>query len=337
MALTVVVLSGGPEGADQGGRPRAPPDALSLTLDAPRVVIGRGEGCDVRLPDASVSHRHASIRQRGGEYVLLDENSTNGTFMDRVRLPPQTPRALRSGERVRVGRVWLELRLSPAMVKGSTAAAAKELALALVARGLAAQGEEPGPRITVIEGERAGATLILAEPGRTYTLGRAETCDLVLDAEAGRRHACVSRKGEGLLVEDTGSPGGTRLDGAPVATATWRPGQVLEIGRSRLGLDHPAAEVLAELEQSPDERMPDGEAPEPPSAPADETPAPPAATDAATEATPTPAPTSSAEIAPRSRRRAEPGAWGTVDSVVALLALAVLLLSVLGAFWLFGR
>ena len=107
MSVTVVVLSGGEPGVA----------ALSLTLDAPRLVIGRGEGCDVRLPDASVSHRHATIRQRGGEHVLLDEGSTNGTFMDRVRLPPQTPRALRSGERVRVGRVWLELRFEPAMVR----------------------------------------------------------------------------------------------------------------------------------------------------------------------------------------------------------------------------
>src|SRR5271166_3058934 len=108
MAVTVVVLSGAEPSPD-----------LCLTLDAPRLVLGRGDGCDVRLPDPSVSHRHASIRQRGGEHVLLDENSTNGTFMDRVRLPPQTPRVLRSGERVRLGRVWIEIRFEPAVIKGS--------------------------------------------------------------------------------------------------------------------------------------------------------------------------------------------------------------------------
>ncbi len=321
MAVTVVVLSGGEPGTAD----------LSLTLDAPRLVIGRGEGCDVRLPDASVSHRHASIRQRGGEHVLLDEGSTNGTFMDRVRLPPQTPRALRSGERVRVGRVWLELRFEPAMVKGSTAAAAKELALALVARGLRAQHEEPGPRITVIEGRGAGATLILAEPGRTYVLGRAETSDLPLDETAARRHACVSRRGDALFVEDTGSPGGTLLDGEPIRAATWKPGQVLQIGESCLALEYPAADALAEIEQSPDERMPDGEGPGPPAA----APAPPA--DPTLEATPTPAPTGALEEAPRRRPPAEPGGWGAVDSAVVLLALGVLVVSVVGAFLLLGR
>src|SRR6185312_12707166 len=139
MPLTIVVRSTGE-------------DSPSLTFDGSRLVLGRGDGCDVRLPDPSVSHRHASIRQRGGEHVLLDENSTNGTFMDQVRLPPQTPRVLRSGERVRLGRVWIEVRFEPAVIKGSTAAAAKELAVALVARGLAAQGEEPGPVLGVLEG-----------------------------------------------------------------------------------------------------------------------------------------------------------------------------------------
>jgi pSer/pThr/pTyr-binding forkhead associated (FHA) protein len=321
MAVTVVVLS--------GGEPGAP--ALSLTLDAPRLVIGRGEGCDVRLPDASVSHRHATIRQRGGEHVLLDEGSTNGTFMDRVRLPPQTPRALRSGERVRVGRVWLELRFEPAMVKGSTAVLAKELALALVARGLRAQREEPGPRIIVIEGSGTGATLILEEPHRTYTLGRAETCDLLLDETAARRHACVSRKGDALFVEDTGSAGGTRLDGAPIHSAAWKPGQVLEIGESRLAFEYPAAAALAEIEQSPDERMPDGEGPEAPAV------IPTASGDPALEAPPPLPPAGALDEAPRPRLPAEPGGWSMVDSAVALLALGVLVISVVGAFLMLGR
>ena len=324
MAVTVVVLSGGsPEPSPQQ------PD-FSITLDAPRLVIGRGEGCDVRLPDASVSHRHASIRQRGGEYVILDENSRNGTYLDRVRLPPQTPRALRSGERVRVGRVWLELRLEPAMVKGSTAAAAKELALALVARGLRAQGEEPGPRLAVIEGPCAGATLILADAGRSYVIGR--TGDLQLDDDlVARRHATVVRRGEVLLVEDGGSAGGTFLDGEPLGPreVTWKVGQVLDVGRTRLGFDYPAADALAEIERSPDERMPEGEAPEPPADP--EPIAAPLAAD-----TPAPPRAVATDRAPRSRP-AEPGGWSAVDSIVVLLALGVLAVSLGAAFWLLGR
>jgi pSer/pThr/pTyr-binding forkhead associated (FHA) protein len=326
MAVTIVVLSGGEAGAAD----------LSLTLDAPRIVVGRGEGCDVRLPDTSVSHRHASIRQRGGEHVILDENSQNGTFLDRVRLPPQTPRALRSGERVRVGRVWLELRFEPAMVKGSTATAAKELALALVERGLRAQGEEAAPRVTVLEGPGAGAELVLADAGRSYVIGRLASADIELDDElCARQHARVSRRGDALAVQDCGSTSGTFLDGERLGSreVTWKVGQVLEIGHARLAFEYAAAEALAELERSPDERMPDGQPAEPPAAA-------PAREDAASapEATLTPAPTAELDRTPAPRPVAtDPGGWNALDSAVVLLAIGVLAISALGAFWLLGR
>ncbi|MEO7327219.1 MAG: FHA domain-containing protein [Minicystis sp.] len=346
MALTLVVRSSGNGG---GGR------ELSLTVDTPRLVIGRGEGCELRLPDPSVSQRHASIRQRGGEYVLVDENSVNGTFMQSVRVPPQTPRVLRSGEQVRVGRVWLEVRIEPAVVKGSTAAAAKELALELVARGLAAAGEEPWPRLTVLEGPDQGKVLVLAEAERHYVIGKSKDVDLALDdADASRRHVELWRKGDGLWAQDLGTRTGTFLDDAPLPAAgfAFRPGQELSLGQNRFGLSYPAAEALAELERSPEERMRPGEVPEAPGeadeeceAGEGETPDPsatPGPVGAAVDQdfTPTPAPSSGAIEGPRrgkkSPMRAD-GSWSGADGAVVLLALGVLVASVIAAWWLFGR
>jgi pSer/pThr/pTyr-binding forkhead associated (FHA) protein len=347
VALTLVVRSSGSSG---GGR------ELSLTVDTPRLVIGRGEGCELRLPDPSVSQRHASIRQRGGEYVLVDENSVNGTFMEAVRLPPQTPRVLRSGEQVRVGRVWLEVRIEPAVVKGSTAAAAKELALELVARGLAAAGEEPWPRLEVLEGPDQGKALVFSEAERHYVIGKSKDGDLALDdAEAARRHVELWRKGDGLWAQDLGTKTGTFLDGAPLPAAgyAFRPGQELSLGHNRLGLSYPAAEALAELERSPEEKMRPGEAPEAPRDDGSEgdegdtgqTPDPSATPgDVASvvdkDFTPTPAPTSGALEGPRRGKKspARPeGSWGVVDGAVVLLALGVLAASAIAAWWLFGR
>src|SRR5262245_52114401 len=109
MPVTVIVRSGGqPKVPPSPGEPRPP--SLSLTLDSPMIVIGRGEGSEVRLPDPSVSHRHATIRQRGNEYILVDEGSTNGTFMGGVKLGALAPRILKHGDLARVGRVWIEVR-----------------------------------------------------------------------------------------------------------------------------------------------------------------------------------------------------------------------------------
>src|SRR5262249_38029541 len=153
MPVTVVVRSGNAGRKDHG------PDSLSITFDAPVIVIGRGESSEVRLPDPSVSHRHATIRQRGSDYILVDEGSTNGTFMVGMKLAAHAPLILKLNDIARVGRVLLEFRFDAALPPAQTAMATKELALALVARALEAQGELGGPRITVVEGPDRGASL----------------------------------------------------------------------------------------------------------------------------------------------------------------------------------
>ncbi|MCC6555717.1 MAG: FHA domain-containing protein [Polyangiaceae bacterium] len=338
------------------------PAEPSLTFDTPRLVIGRGDGCELRLPDPSVSARHASIRQRGADHVLIDESSTNGTFLGKRRLSPQTPEPLRDGDLVRVGRVWLAIRIAPAAARTAGAAAAKELALELVARGLAAQGEDPAPRVHVMQGpglrardaERGPdprmcdgpeATLRLEQPGRPYVIGRGKDADLALEsADIGRRHVAVTRRGDHFLVRDLGAPQGTLLDGAPLpqTDTPWRPGQILLIGAIQLTCEHPAAEALAELERSPDEPMRPGEAPEPPVAPeptpaprsVDELEEPPASVDlgAAPLAAPTPTPPPV-----RASTAGAPSGWGITDAAILLLALGILVLSIAGLFWLLGR
>jgi predicted component of type VI protein secretion system len=46
-------------------------------------VLGRGSGCDVALGgDDSVSRRHAEVAVRGGECVIRDLGSCNGTLVN---------------------------------------------------------------------------------------------------------------------------------------------------------------------------------------------------------------------------------------------------------------
>ena len=67
----------------------------SLTKD--ETVIGRTAGCDIVIPEARVSRRHAVIRRTrpgGDEFEVVDLGSTNGTWIeseqvDRVSLSNQ--------------------------------------------------------------------------------------------------------------------------------------------------------------------------------------------------------------------------------------------------------
>jgi pSer/pThr/pTyr-binding forkhead associated (FHA) protein len=330
----VLIRSGGPA---EGETP-------SLTLDAPLVVIGRGEGCDVRLPDPSVSHRHATIRQRGTEHILIDEGSTNGTYIGSVRLGAQAPRILRTGELVRVGRVWLEVRFESAVASTHSPVATKELALALVARALAVQGEAGGPCIKTVGGPDAGKELFVDEPGRAYVIGRGKGADLAIDdTNASRRHVQVVRRGDQLLARDLGSKNGATLGGTPLPTdrdRTWTPGEQLAIGDDRFEFEHPAADALRELEQAADEKIRFDEVLDPPVFPraADGNSARDEAENAASTAANAPgspvAPVTAVPASPKAIRARSRSGWTSADVAVVLLAVGVLGLSILGLIWL---
>lgn len=250
--------------AEAGGSGSEP----SLTLDASRVVIGRGASCDVRLPDPSVSQRHAVVSAQGAEYQIIDEGSTNGTFVGGVRLSPKAPRSLRSGDMVRVGRVWLEVRIDQTAPTPDLALATRDLALALVQNAMAAQGNDTVPKVTIVEGADLGAILPLADEGRVYIVGRGETCDLPLaDADASREHVQIVRRGASVLVRDLRSKNGSMMGEQPIPTgrdAPWKPSAMVRVGATVLALDEPVAAALGDLEGAADEKMTAGETPEPP-------------------------------------------------------------------------
>lgn len=50
-----------------------------LHIDTPRILIGRGEQCQVRLTSSSVSKEHAAVLSIGNDHILEDLHSTNGT------------------------------------------------------------------------------------------------------------------------------------------------------------------------------------------------------------------------------------------------------------------
>lgn len=66
-------------------------------------VIGRGQFSEVRLNDPTVSRRHASIRHRGADFELHDEDSANGTYCRGRRVLDSI--ALRDGDEVQFGEV----------------------------------------------------------------------------------------------------------------------------------------------------------------------------------------------------------------------------------------
>jgi pSer/pThr/pTyr-binding forkhead associated (FHA) protein len=76
-----------------------------LVVKTPVANIGRADYNDVVIPDESVSTTHAKLQRREGVWVLVDLDSTNGTFVDGERVQGEAP--LAPGATVRFGEVSL--------------------------------------------------------------------------------------------------------------------------------------------------------------------------------------------------------------------------------------
>jgi diguanylate cyclase (GGDEF)-like protein len=69
-------------------------------LDKDRMVLGRGDDCDISVPDHSVSRRHTQFELDVTGYLVTDLGSTNGTF---VNDKPALRTPLEDGDYLRAG------------------------------------------------------------------------------------------------------------------------------------------------------------------------------------------------------------------------------------------
>src|SRR5215213_6951195 len=92
--LELVYWEGGPKG-----------ETIRLTFE--KAWFGRQPTSDFVLNAEGVSRAHFSIQRRGEDYDLIDNNSTNGTFVNGVRTSAVT---LRPGYRISAGAVVLLVR-----------------------------------------------------------------------------------------------------------------------------------------------------------------------------------------------------------------------------------
>ena len=76
--------------------------------------IGRDSGCDIHLPERSVSREHAAIRLGSfGRWYVEDLGSRNGTYLDKTRLGAGTRAWLRDGCELDIATVRLVVSLPP--------------------------------------------------------------------------------------------------------------------------------------------------------------------------------------------------------------------------------
>ena len=73
----------------------------NIVLDRERMTVGKQkEQVDIFLQDPSVSRIHASLEKSGEDWYLRDRGSTNGTFLDGLRLEEGEKKKLLDGAEI---------------------------------------------------------------------------------------------------------------------------------------------------------------------------------------------------------------------------------------------
>ncbi len=57
-------------------------------LNKPKILLGSQENCDICISGASVSRKHLAILVEGDSFFVIDQGSTNGSFMNEERMVP---------------------------------------------------------------------------------------------------------------------------------------------------------------------------------------------------------------------------------------------------------
>jgi pSer/pThr/pTyr-binding forkhead associated (FHA) protein len=304
-----LVLS--PRGVDAG--------QAEYEFDQDRILLGRGTGTDVRLPDPSVSVRHATIRLEGSRYVILDHGSTNGTRVNDQPIVPERPKPLRDGDTITIGVFVVRYTSGIAVREPSSLERTASLARRLARLASPSTSGAPA-RLVVLNGDEKGKALDLPEPPARIVIGRGETAELSIpDADASREHCELVVTLDGVWVKDTGSKNGILVNEKPVTEARLHDRDELTIGATAIVFEDPAEATLRALETAPDEPLPPP-APAPPApVPAPLAPEPLREPERPLPTSPRPAPTLSG-----------------VELFVALLALVVLAASLAGLYFLLG-
>jgi eukaryotic-like serine/threonine-protein kinase len=188
------------------------PEERSYALGPAPLMVGRAAPADIVLdrPERYVSKQHCEILRQGERILVRDLGSTNGTFLDDVRLEQDLFYEWQPGRSVQLGPFSLILRQKerpplPQLPQLSAAPAVEATHIQAI------------PFLVCPEAVPAEMKLL----EKPITIGRAPDCDMVVNfAQVSKYHCRVQRQVDGIELVDLNSTNGTYLGTKRLAAHT---------------------------------------------------------------------------------------------------------------------
>lgn len=202
--------------------------------DTKDITIGRAAGCSIHLDEGSISRLHAVIRWADGSWIV-ERKANFGAVSLNGQEVENAP--LEGGEEITIGKFSLRVN-----IEGS--APSKGQVMVSSAEDDGVYREEGDGRTKVVNA--ALKAVFRFEPGaanvaeflmekEVAVFGRGSNCDVVLtEKKASRKHCEIRRRGLSFFLKDLNSANGISVNGAPVKEAELVPGDLIEIGETKI-------------------------------------------------------------------------------------------------------
>ena len=82
---------------------RGQPQGHRFFLTQPEMIIGRDQSADIVVSDQSISRKHGKVTQSNGKVTLTDLGSSNGTFINDIKLEGGAERVLEKEDMLKMG------------------------------------------------------------------------------------------------------------------------------------------------------------------------------------------------------------------------------------------
>src|SRR2546427_4987140 len=96
-----------------------PASGSPIEITREESLLGRDPSCEVMVADGSVSRKHARIEHRAGAWIVTDQGSANGTFLDSQKIGEAR---VRHGQELRFGAVVFKVEIPGEEDLGATVA-----------------------------------------------------------------------------------------------------------------------------------------------------------------------------------------------------------------------
>ena len=201
-----------------------PSKGQSVQLKVGQTSIGRDQGNDIQISDASVSREHAVIISSSTDSRIVDLGSSTGTTVngESVGGGKVGPGDVMSIGENKMSFVAVDAANEPEIAEAgaSDATVFMETPSGGVSAVLVVQsGPDTGKSFPVVEGDNL--------------IGRDSSANILLsDQAASRRHAILRKSGMSYALYDLNSSGGTRINDVSVGGTTVSAGQEIKFGKS---------------------------------------------------------------------------------------------------------